>query len=97
MAAAGLRAQCLCSVLLSRGQRGRGVLCYDDVGAAHGNSLRGLVKHLDKMSDAAVLELNIPTGVPLIYELDEDLQPVKHYYLMDEKELKVGETLTRTC
>ncbi|PHJ22269.1 phosphoglycerate mutase pgmii [Cystoisospora suis] len=56
--------------------------------AAHGNSLRGLVKHLDKMSDAAVLELNIPTGVPLIYELDEDLQPVKHYYLMDEKELK---------
>ncbi|OXB71326.1 UNVERIFIED_CONTAM: hypothetical protein H355_004913 [Colinus virginianus] len=54
----------------------------------HGNSLRGLVKHLDKMSDEAVLELNIPTGVPLVYELDEDLEPVKHYYLMDEKELK---------
>lgn len=56
--------------------------------AAHGNSLRGLVKHLDKMSNEAVLELNIPTGVPLVYELDENLQPVKHYYLMDEKELK---------
>ncbi|EPT32125.1 phosphoglycerate mutase PGMII [Toxoplasma gondii TgCatPRC2] len=56
--------------------------------AAHGNSLRGLVKHLDKMSDEAVLELNIPTGVPLVYELDEDLQPVRHYYLLDEAELK---------
>ena len=44
--------------------------------AAHGNSLRGLVKHLDGMSDQAVIDLNIPTGLPLVYELDDDLQPV---------------------
>ncbi|CEM39952.1 unnamed protein product [Vitrella brassicaformis CCMP3155] len=56
--------------------------------AAHGNSLRGLVKHLDGMTEDAVLKLNIPTGVPLVYELDEELKPIKHYYLMDEAELK---------
>eukprot|EP01071_Lankesteria_metandrocarpae_P005556 Lankesteria_metandrocarpae@DN4036_c0_g1_i1.p1 len=56
--------------------------------AAHGNSLRGLVKHLDGMSDDSIVELNIPTGVPLVYELDENLKPVKHYYLMDEAEVK---------
>lgn len=56
--------------------------------AAHGNSLRGLVKHLDNMSEAEILELNIPTAVPLVYELDENLKPIKHYYLMDEAELK---------
>ncbi|EZG79197.1 bisphosphoglycerate mutase [Gregarina niphandrodes] len=56
--------------------------------AAHGNSLRGLVKHLDQMTEEQVLELNIPTGVPLVYELDENLKPIKHYYLMDEAELK---------
>lgn len=56
--------------------------------AAHGNSLRGLVKHLDSMSEAEILELNIPTAVPLVYELDENLKPIKHYYLMDEEELK---------
>ena len=42
---------------------------------AHGNSLRGLVKHLDGISDEAVIELNIPTGIPLVYRLDDDLQP----------------------
>ena len=42
---------------------------------AHGNSLRGLVKHLEGMSDEAVIKLNIPTGIPLVYELDEDLRP----------------------
>lgn len=52
---------------------------------AHGNSLRALVKHLDKMSEADILELNIPTGVPLVYELDEKLKPVKHYYLGDQE------------
>ncbi|PKO19905.1 2,3-diphosphoglycerate-dependent phosphoglycerate mutase [candidate division BRC1 bacterium HGW-BRC1-1] len=50
---------------------------------AHGNSLRALVKHLDGMSEKEILELNIPTGVPLVYELDEDLKPLKHYYLGD--------------
>lgn len=52
--------------------------------AAHGNSLRALVKHLDGMSDGAIAELNIPTGIPLVYELDEKLVPIRHYYLGDE-------------
>jgi 2,3-bisphosphoglycerate-dependent phosphoglycerate mutase len=51
--------------------------------AAHGNSLRALVKHLDEVSDQAIVELNIPTGVPLVYELDEAMRPTKHYYLGD--------------
>jgi len=53
--------------------------------AAHGNSLRALVKYLDDMSEEAILGLNIPTGVPLVYELDEDLKPIKHYYLGDQE------------
>ncbi len=52
--------------------------------AAHGNSLRALVKYLDNISDEEIPELNIPTGVPLIYELDGDLKPIKHYYLGDQ-------------
>ncbi len=56
--------------------------------AAHGNSLRALVKHLDNIPDADIPELNIPTGVPLVYELDSDLKPVKHYYLGDEESVK---------
>ena len=52
--------------------------------AAHGNSLRALVKYLDNISDADILNLNIPTGVPLVYELDADLKPIKHYYLGDQ-------------
>jgi 2,3-bisphosphoglycerate-dependent phosphoglycerate mutase len=51
--------------------------------AAHGNSLRALVKHLDNMSDAEIVELNIPTGIPLVYELDAALKPIRHYYLGD--------------
>jgi 2,3-bisphosphoglycerate-dependent phosphoglycerate mutase len=51
--------------------------------AAHGNSLRALVKHLDGVSDQAIVELNIPTGVPLVYELGDDLKPIRHYYLGD--------------
>ncbi len=51
--------------------------------AAHGNSLRVLVKHLDGISDEAILKLNIPTGIPLVYELDENLKPIKNYYLGD--------------
>ncbi|HEX3449236.1 MAG TPA: 2,3-diphosphoglycerate-dependent phosphoglycerate mutase [Isosphaeraceae bacterium] len=51
--------------------------------AAHGNSLRALVKHLDQMSDHDIVGLNIPTGVPLVYELDKELKPIRHYYLGD--------------
>jgi len=51
--------------------------------AAHGNSLRAMVKYLDNMSEAEILELNIPTGIPLVYELDENLKPIRHYYLGD--------------
>jgi 2,3-bisphosphoglycerate-dependent phosphoglycerate mutase len=51
--------------------------------AAHGNSLRGLVKYLDNVSEADIVGLNIPTGIPLVYELDKDLKPLKHYYLGD--------------
>ena len=55
---------------------------------AHGNSLRGLVKHLDGISDKDIVGLNIPTGVPLVYELDKDLRPIKKEYLGDPSELK---------
>ena len=51
--------------------------------AAHGNSLRALVKYLDNISDADIVELNIPTGIPLVYELNDDLTPVRSYYLGD--------------
>ena len=51
--------------------------------AAHGNSLRALVKYLDNVSDADIVELNIPTGQPLVYELDSELKPIRHYYLGD--------------
>lgn len=54
--------------------------------AAHGNSIRALVKHLDAISDAGITELNIPTGLPLVYELDEELKPIKNYYLGDPEE-----------
>ncbi len=56
--------------------------------AAHGNSLRALVKYLDNVSEADILGLNIPTGMPLVYELDENLQPIKHYYLGDADAVK---------
>lgn len=55
---------------------------------AHGNSLRALVKHLDKVSEEEIISLNIPTGVPLVYELDENLEPLKHYYLGDQDAIK---------
>ena len=48
---------------------------------AHGNSIRALIKYLDQMSDEAIIELNIPNGVPLVYELDAQLKPLRHYYL----------------
>ncbi|MCB8995516.1 MAG: 2,3-diphosphoglycerate-dependent phosphoglycerate mutase [Bacteroidales bacterium] len=56
--------------------------------AAHGNSLRALVKYLDDMSEEEILKLNIPTGLPLVYELDANLKPIKHYYLGDEEAVK---------
>jgi 2,3-bisphosphoglycerate-dependent phosphoglycerate mutase len=55
---------------------------------AHGNSLRALVKYLDDIPDEQISSLNIPTGVPLIYEMDEKLRPIRHYYLGDEEEIK---------
>ncbi len=56
--------------------------------AAHGNSLRALVKHLNNISEDDILKFNIPTGMPLVYELDENLKPIKSYYLGDEEEVK---------
>ena len=55
--------------------------------AAHGNSLRALVKHLDHVSDDAIVSLNIPTAVPLVYELTDDLKPIRNYYLGDQGEI----------
>jgi len=59
--------------------------------AAHGNSLRALVKHLDKISDEEIAELNIPTGIPLVYEFDEDMNPTAHYYLGDASAVAAAE------
>ena len=53
--------------------------------AAHGNTIRALVKYLDGISDADIVGVNIPTGIPLVYDLDEGLKPSRHYYLGDEK------------
>jgi 2,3-bisphosphoglycerate-dependent phosphoglycerate mutase len=58
--------------------------------AAHGNSIRALVKYLDNVSDEQIVKLNIPTGIPLVYELDEDLKARTHYYLADEEKLQAA-------
>ena len=58
--------------------------------AAHGNSLRALIKHLDNMSDDDIVNLNIPTGQPLVYELDSELKPIRHYYLGDPAEIEAA-------
>ncbi|MGD8894457.1 MAG: 2,3-diphosphoglycerate-dependent phosphoglycerate mutase [Acidobacteriota bacterium] len=64
--------------------------------AAHGNSLRALVKHLDGLSEEDVVGLNIPTGIPLVYELDQDLQPIKSHYLGDpEAARKAAEAVAK--
>jgi 2,3-bisphosphoglycerate-dependent phosphoglycerate mutase len=63
-------------------RRGRRVVV-----AAHGNSLRALVKHLDHVSDDDIVGMNIPTGQPLVYELDQDLKPIRHSYLGDPEEI----------
>jgi 2,3-bisphosphoglycerate-dependent phosphoglycerate mutase len=56
--------------------------------SAHGNSLRALVKYLDNISDEEIVDLNIPTGIPLIYELGDDLKPIKHYYLGEAEKVE---------
>ena len=58
--------------------------------AAHGNSLRALVKYLDNISEEAIVGLNIPTGMPLVYELDEALKPIRSYYLGDPEKVKAA-------
>jgi len=57
---------------------------------AHGNSLRALIKYLEDMSEEEILKLNIPTGQPLVYELDENLKPVRHYYLGNQEEIEAA-------
>ena len=65
--------------------------------AAHGNSLRAMVKYLDNVSDSEIVNLNIPTGIPLVYELDEQLKPLKHYYLGDAARVEkaISEVVTQ--
>jgi 2,3-bisphosphoglycerate-dependent phosphoglycerate mutase len=64
--------------------------------AAHGNSLRALVKHLDGVSDEEIVGLNIPTGIPLVYELDDQLRPLGHEYLGDpEAARKAAEAVAK--
>jgi 2,3-bisphosphoglycerate-dependent phosphoglycerate mutase len=58
--------------------------------AAHGNSLRALVKYLDDVSEEAIVGLNIPTGMPLVYELGDDLKPLRSYYLGDPEKVKAA-------
>src|SRR5262249_48783822 len=58
--------------------------------AAHGNSLRALVKYLDDISDADITELNIPTGIPLVYHLDDRLKPIRHFYLGDPDQARAA-------
>jgi 2,3-bisphosphoglycerate-dependent phosphoglycerate mutase len=58
--------------------------------SAHGNSLRALVKYLDNIPDNEITELNIPTGIPLIYELDEEMKPIRHYYLGDQEAVQAA-------
>ncbi|HEV7699710.1 MAG TPA: 2,3-diphosphoglycerate-dependent phosphoglycerate mutase [Pyrinomonadaceae bacterium] len=59
--------------------------------AAHGNSLRALVKYLDNIPDSEIVNLNIPTGIPLVYELDDDLKPIRSYYLGDAESIKAAQ------
>jgi len=59
--------------------------------SAHGNSIRALVKHIDSISEEDIMSLNIPTGIPLVYELDENMRPVRHYYLGDPAEVRKAE------
>jgi 2,3-bisphosphoglycerate-dependent phosphoglycerate mutase len=71
------------SVIVPTIQSGRQVLI-----SAHGNSLRALVKHLDNIPESEIVRLNIPTGIPLVYELDNEMKPLKHFYLGDQEEIQ---------
>ena len=73
------------SVILPDIKAGKKVLI-----AAHGNSLRALVKYLDNISDEDIAGLNIPTGIPLVYELDDEYKPIKHYYLGDQEKINAS-------
>ena len=55
--------------------------------SAHGNSIRAIIKHLDGLSETAIMEVNIPYCIPLVYEFDENLKPIKHYYLASDEEV----------
>jgi 2,3-bisphosphoglycerate-dependent phosphoglycerate mutase len=59
--------------------------------SAHGNSLRALVKYLDNVPDSEIVGLNIPTGIPLVYEMDDDLKPLQHYYLGSAEDVRKAE------
>ncbi|OGU61680.1 MAG: phosphoglyceromutase [Ignavibacteria bacterium GWF2_33_9] len=63
--------------------------------AAHGNSLRALIKYLDNVSGEEIVQLNVPTGIPLVYELDENLKPIKHYYVGDPTEIEASINYTK--
>lgn len=64
---------------------------------AHGNSLRALIKYLDGISDSDIVKLNIPTGQPLVYELDAGLRPIRHYYLADESTIRAAEAVAASA
>ena len=55
---------------------------------AHGNTLRGLVKYTERISDQDIVDLNIPTGIPLVYEMEDDMTPIRRYYLGDQEKAK---------
>ncbi|MDD4956200.1 MAG: 2,3-diphosphoglycerate-dependent phosphoglycerate mutase [Candidatus Omnitrophica bacterium] len=74
---------CWENVILKKIQEGKHILIV-----AHGNSLRALIKHLDNIPDDTIAGVNIPTGIPLVYEFDDTAKPVKHYYLGDEEFVK---------
>jgi len=56
--------------------------------SAHGNSLRALVKYVDNIPDSEIVNVNIPTGIPLVYEMDDDLKPLRHYYLGNPEDVQ---------
>lgn len=65
--------------------------------AAHGNSIRALIKYLDQVSEQDIVHLNIPNGIPLVYELDKDLQPIRHYYLDDAQAASQAAAVANPC
>ncbi len=72
-------------VIVPRVREGKKILLV-----AHGNTLRALIKHLEGMSEEAIMELNIPTGIPLVYEFDDGLQVLRHYYLADSEQVRAA-------